>query len=93
MYDDQGRFLGHSIEVEHHTMGNRAWSLGGTGVNEWCYPDSPCDSCQRARMGDPWEIIQRVRALHEFDGVHSCLGCRDNAPWPCDTIRAIEGEL
>ena len=36
--------------------------------------------------------IKRVRALHEFDGVHSCLGCRDNAPWPCDTIRALEGD-
>ena len=36
--------------------------------------------------------IARVRALHEFDGVHSCLGCRDNAPWPCDTIRALEGD-
>lgn len=61
LYDDHGRFLGHSTEVKHHTTGDRAWCL--EGMNEWCYPSLPCDSCQRARMGDPWEIIQRVREL------------------------------
>lgn len=104
MYDDQGRFLGHSIEVEHHTTGNRAWSLGGAGVNEWCYPDSPCDSCQRARMGDPWEIIQRVRELHILtvdvvDGpggpedIEHCQECGYIGvdAEPCPTIRILDG--
>lgn len=63
LYDSDGNFIGHSIEVQHHTTGTRAWCL--EGMSEWCYPSSPCDSCQRARMGDPWEAIQRVRELCE----------------------------
>lgn len=51
------------------------------------------NECAEALIEYQQVAIKRVRALHEFDGVHSCLGCRDNAPWPCDTIRAIEGEL
>ena len=44
------------------------------------------------KLADREAAIARVRELHEFDGVHSCLGCSDNAPWPCDTIRALEGD-
>ena len=43
------------------------------------------------RLGSAEAAIARVRELHEFDGVKSCLGCSDNAPYPCDTIRALDG--
>ena len=85
LYDDQGRFLGHSTEVEHHTAGDRAWCL--EGMNEWCYPSLPCDSCQRARMGDPWEIIQRVREVY-----YGPVGLLDTRIQQIgDILRALEG--
>lgn len=90
MYDTSGNFIGHSIEVQHHTAGTRAWCL--EGMSEWCYPSSPCDSCQRARMGDPWEMIQRVRELHSPrpNAVVTCDGCDGKQHWPCATIRALD---
>ena len=43
------------------------------------------------------DAVQRVRALHCCDtwtGQPTCRECTydEYAPWPCDTIRALDGE-
>lgn len=90
LYDDQGRFLGHSIEVAHHTTGNRAWCL--EGLPEWCYPDTPCDSCQRARQGDPWETIAALRAqVQALESRRACGMPYDQCRFSEDDRRALDG--
>lgn len=83
LYNDRGKFIGHSGEVSHGIGNGRAFCFDS---HEWCYPDSPCDLCNRSLMGDPWEIIQRVRDV-----------CADEAFWAesgpdAELVRAVTVE-
>lgn len=44
------------------------------------------------KLRDAEAAIERVRELHTpyFDVTEMCRECSDD--WPCDTIRALEGE-
>jgi len=101
LYDDRGRFIGHAIEVPHHTTGSRAWCL--KGLPEWCYPQIPCDSCQRARQGDPWEIIERLTAevealrasVQRVRELHAPIDDPDTEPedrWCVECVKGWDGE-
>ena len=95
------RYALDAIEVPHHTTGSRAWCL--EGLPEWCYHQIPCDSCQRARQGDPWEIIERLTAevealrasVQRVRELHAPIDDPDTEPedrWCVECVKGWDGE-
>jgi len=58
--------------------------------------DDESDRCEYKRMVDAEAAIARVRELHapirvDLAGSERCGYCA-MLPWPCDTIRALDGD-
>ena len=69
-------------------------------IPEWTSKYCPCKGCGVAREEGRHEIVRLIKSLHrETNGPADDRTCSEccvdeyNYPqWPCDTIKALEGE-
>ena len=86
------------IDPRNHDAVNAAWACEViAAVEDWArWEHVPKGTLARLEQAEA--AIARVRELHHSKldrhpqgDVQRCIACLD--PWPCPTIRAIEGEL